>query len=795
MKNRYKIYSFLVFIYLSTFSILAANEFTFNTSEIEIIDNGNIIEAKDGEAISLDGNIKILAEKFKYDKLNSILNASSNVTAILLPQNIKIKAKNIKYNENTLTFHATGNVSLKDLTNNFLIESQSIYFDNQNQNIQSNMETIIKDNLGNSFLTKSFLFDQKDNLIKINKSTLIDLEQNTYQLSNGFIDINAKKFIGKDISINFNNQYLDKNNEPRLKGNSISIDNNKTIVNKGIFTTCKKNGSCPPWQMSAKKITHDRNKKMIYYDDAWLKIYDKPVLYFPKFFHPDPTVKRQSGFLIPSLSDSNNLGVSLNIPYYNVISNNKDFTLRPRFYSNEGVLLQSEYREINKNSNHTLDFSFLKDKNHTKNHFFSKSGIALNLQNFDETELKLQLQHVSNDTYLKTHKLKSPIIGNNNVLTSSLDFQSYRDDLVFSANFHIFEDLSLPNNDRFEFIYPSYTLRKTFDEEIDYDGLLSLNSSGHIKNYNTNVFEKVIINDLLFSTDPLNKSNGLRSNFDFLIKNINTDSNKSKKHKDETSVRFASLLQYNLSFPLLKKTENYTSNLKPLMTIKFSPNKTKNLKDDDVRLDISNIYTIDRIGSADDVEEGTSLTYGFEYMKTDNSNTKIISANIANVLRINESKNLPTQSGLGNKTSDVVGNFSYKPYDIFELEYDYSVDSNLNDINYQLITTNFTVNNFVTSFEYLNENKTNNNLTYLTNKTTYYVDESNNLSFEARENKKTGLTEFYNLIYQYRNDCLIAAIEYNKDYYNDRELKAEENVFFKLSIIPFGETSSANLLK
>ena len=75
------------------------------------------------------------------------------------------------------------------------------------------------------------------------------------------------------------------------------------------------------------------------------------------------------------------------------------------------------------------------------------------------------------------------------------------------------------------------------------------------------------------------------------------------------------------------------------------------------------------------------------------------------------------------------------------------------------------------------------------------MDESNNLSFEARENKKTGLTEFYNLIYQYRNDCLIAAIEYNKDYYNDRELKAEENVFFKLSIIPFGETSSANLLK
>ena len=78
--------------------------------------------------------------------------------------------------------------------------------------------------------------------------------------------------------------------------------------------------------------------------------------------------------------------------------------------------------------------------------------------------------------------------------------------------------------------------------------------------------------------------------------------------------------------------------------------------------------------------------------------------------------------------------------------------------------------------------KPDNNLTYLTNKTTYYVDESNNLSFEARENKKTGLTEFYNLIYQYRNDCLIAAIEYNKDYYTDRDLKPNESIYLNLKI-------------
>ena len=71
----------------------------------------------------------------------------------------------------------------------------------------------------------------------------------------------------------------------------------------------------------------------------------------------------------------------------------------------------------------------------------------------------------------------------------------------------------------------------------------------------------------------------------------------------------------------------------------------------------------------------------------------------------------------------------------------------------------------------------------------------NSLSFSTWKNKVTDLTEFYNLIYQYKNDCLTAAIEYNKDYYSDRALKADESIFFKLTIIPFGETKSPNLKK
>ena len=101
-----------------------------------------------------------------------------------------------------------------------------------------------------------------------------------------------------------------------MKGNSVINDEYKTEITKGVFTTCKKRDGCPPWELSAKKIIHDKKKKIINYENAFLKIYDKPVVYFPKFSHPDPTVDRESGFLTPSLKNSRNQKSFLTIPYF-----------------------------------------------------------------------------------------------------------------------------------------------------------------------------------------------------------------------------------------------------------------------------------------------------------------------------------------------------------------------------------------------------------------------------------------------------------------------------------------------
>ena len=79
-----------------------------------------------------------------------------------------------------------------------------------------------------------------------------------------------------------------------------------------------------------------------------------------------------------------------------------------------------------------------------------------------------------------------------------------------------------------------------------------------------------------------------------------------------------------------------------------------------------------------------------------------------------------------------------------------SIKNNLSEIDYENLITDFKINNFVTSFDYLNENNSFNKTSYLTNTTSYNLDESNKLIFSTRENKTSDITEYYNLMYQYK---------------------------------------------
>ena len=76
------------------------------------------------------------------------------------------------------------------------------------------------------------------------------------------------------------------------------------------------------------------------------------------------------------------------------------------------------------------------------------------------------------------------------------------------------------------------------------------------------------------------------------------------------------------------------------------------------------------------------------------------------------------------------------------------------------------------------------------NQTKYNIDSNNSISFSGTKNLDKGISEYYNLIYEYQNDCLSAAVEYNKTFYSDGDLKPQNNIFFMIKILPFADLSS-----
>ena len=120
--------------------------------------------------------------------------------------------------------------------------------------------------------TKIYILKKK---IRGKGITYIDNQNDLYNFKDAIIDLTSNEIVGKDVAIKFDNsKFGNKNNQPRLKANSIYSGKNSTVLKKGVFTTCKKRDKCPPWVISADEIEHNKLKKTINYKNAWLKVYD-----------------------------------------------------------------------------------------------------------------------------------------------------------------------------------------------------------------------------------------------------------------------------------------------------------------------------------------------------------------------------------------------------------------------------------------------------------------------------------------------------------------------------------------
>ena len=806
MKNKIshtiKFIFFIVNIFFFS-SFIYADEFEISAQKIEVDNKDETIFAEgDVIAISDDGLI-INAQEVTYNKKNNTLEAKKSVLVKDENLNSEIRGNNIlldKKNQKILSFGKTY-INFKD---NYNLVTSDIIFDRNKNTIGSNNLTSGLDKEGNKLTLDNFVYHtQNFNLKSKGKIQMIDTLNNNYFFKDIFVDVKNSKFAGSDLSVIFNKNTFDNNdNDPRLVANSAIVSKDKTIVQKGIFTTCKKrDGKCPPWTIGADQITHDKEKKTIYYKKAWLKVYDMPIMYFPKFFHPDPTVNRQSGFLTPTITNSSSIGAGINLPYYFALADHKDLTIKPKIYYSENPLIQTEYRHVTKQSKTIIDASYhsgYKKTTSTKtggsrNHLFLKSNIDLALSNFDESNAQLNIQRTSNDTYLRIHNLESELITDNSLLNSNLDFAFSKNDMSLNLDFNVYKNLNKTDN-RYEYIAPNFDFRNKLLSSEKY-GNFDFKSLGYYKNYNSNIKETFLINDLLWKSNNYLSYNGLITNLEGNLKNLNYDSEKSALLKnDNTNIEIAPVLALKTSYPLKKESSKKNEILSPALMIRYAPLSMNNLENDQLRLTTDNLFSLNKIDNIT-IENGTTLTIGADYNYYDkNLGLNRFESSFGQVYSLSNNTNMPNQSSLDQKTSDLVGKIKYNFDQHNSLSYNFSLDHNFAETNYDEISTTFKVNNLVANFDYIKESNFVGDNNFLNAGLKLEIDPSNSLNFKTRKNFKTDITEFYNLQYLYENDCLKAGIEFNRSYYNDKDLESGDTLLFTLTIIPFGKINTPSLL-
>ncbi len=804
MKNNIKvlIFVFLILI-LNLRNLYSAEEFNFDVTEIEILNEGNLIKGlKRGTATTNEG-LKITADEFEYDKILNILKATGNVE---LKDNLNdyiIFSEKITYLKGQEKIFTSGKTkALINSKYDFLTED--VIFLRDKMKLNSSKKTEIIDDESTSYKLDKFEYSLNEKILK-GVNILITTNSNSsinnmdrYNFKDAIFDLENKNFLASNTEIRIKKStFKDDKNDPRVYGVSSNKTGNITILNKAIFTSCELNDKCPPWSIKANKIIHDKNKKKIIYDKSVLRIYDFPIFYFPKFFHPDPSVKRQSGLLQPRLNNSNILGSSLYLPYYHVISDNKDFTLKPTIFDSDIYMFQNEYRQKNKNSSLIADFGLTKGyasstQNNKKNsvgHFFSKFNLNLDLISFLKSDLKISLEKISMDTYLKIFdsnlsNLNSEIKPDNqDKLVSNIELDLENESFTLDMGMTSYETLSGSESDRYQFILPYYNFYKKLPK-IKY-GTLNFSSKGDNNLKDTNNLKSSINNDFDFKTFDYISNFGIKSNVGFHFKNVNTSAKNDSVYKSSLQSELMSIVNFESSLPLIKETKNYFNSLTPKLSLRVSPTDMKNYSSSEREINTGNIFAINRLGLDNTLEEGQSLTVGIDYKKEELKEiNKFFELNLGTVFRDKIESRIPTTTTIDQKNSNIFGSSTYGLSENIKINYDFAIDNSLENFEYNSVGATLGLNNLVTSFDFVEKTGKMGGVNFLKNKTTINFDEKNYFSFNTRRNRKINLTEYYNLVYEYKNDCLTAGVKYKKTYYEDRDLKPSEDLFFTITLFP-----------
>lgn len=584
-----------------------------------------------------------------------------------------------------------------------------------------------------------------------------------------------------------------------------------TTMDRAVFSPCnlcKENPRRPPlWRLRSVKVTHDSAEKTIEYKDAFLEFYGIPVFYTPYMSHPDPSVKRRSGFLTPSYGSNSDFGYVLKAPYFWAISPSEDLTVSPQFMTDTASVLGANYRRRFADAEVEIDGSVTQPEREddnkrrvggtdTRGHFFAKGKV-----NHDPIwRTKFQLQHASDDTYLRRYNFPLPdaqtlttsfntegFKGRNYAQMSGYSFQGLRatDDPGASPlvlPFAEYNFVSEPEANGSYFSADTSLLAINRDQGTD-SRRLAFGGGWHLpyKAWTGEVYRlSALMRTDIYHADQVAQTDGSSGS--------------------GVSGRFLPQLMAEYRYPFVRSEGNATQVIEPVAAVVLAPNggnpsKIPNEDSRDVEFDDTNLFDANRFTGVDRVESGTRFVYGLNWGLYGNQGGAI-EAFGGQSYRLRPETQFSTSSGLRDQASDLVGRLRISPSSWFDLLYRFRLDPDTIEARRHQAGMTFGPQALKFGVSYLFLDETTGSGTF-TDREELYMSFNAKLtdrwsaSGHRRDNLATGggkISEGLGLVY--KDECFTFIVQGQRTFTTDRDLRPTDSLMFLLIFKHLGEFES-----
>ena len=595
-------------------------------------------------------------------------------------------------------------------------ENQEIYFSADEIQNDQRLQTItaigdvniVRDTL--TVKADKIIYNQKDDIVTATGNVVLLNEDGTVVFSD-YVVLSDKMQEGEMEEI----KIIMKDKSQIAASKVTKYANDDKVMENAVYSPCDVcTGKDPLWQLKAKKIRHDAKNKDIYYNDAFLELKGIPVFYTPFLSHPDPTVKRRSGFLIPGIASSSYLGAYVQPKYFWSISDHEDLLMEPIISTDKGVVLSGKYNKYLYRGEFSAEGSFMRDedKDETRGNIFAKGRYEVN----DYWVADLDVNYASDRTYLKDLSLDKQ---DDAWLTSSLKMQGF-DNRNYAAIESYYYQLI------------SYDM-KEYDEPIvlplmDYENISDVGPYGAYSKTNLNfasIYREEETNTQRFSminswvlpyTSPYGEKYrmiaSVKSDLYYVDKYLNPE---GEEFSGGVARIFPQLgLEWKL--PFIRATETSRQILEPTIVAVAAPNdsnktdKIPNEDSQDFELDDSNVLDIDRYAGYDRNDTGSRISYGFNWSSYGDTFGRT-SAFLAQSYYFSKDESFAINTNDENQKdghfSDYVGRIYASPSEYFDLNYRFRLDKEDFELTYSELATSIgpEILNAYISYIYLQDNK------------------------------------------------------------------------------------------